>query len=353
MLLQPSQNQQSTPCQFGCWVFYINCEYNTKKNQLINHNNNFNKSKMAQTKKFLTCDGNQAAAHIAYIFSEIAAIYPITPSSTMAEYVDEWSATGRLNMFGETVQVQEMQSEGGAAAAMHGSLQAGALATTFTASQGLLLMVPNMYKVAGELLPGVYHVSARALASHALSIFGDHQDVMAIRQTGCAMFATGSVQEVMDLAAIAHLAAIKSRIPFVHFFDGFRTSHEIQKIEEIDADALIGLVDQDALQAHRNRALNSESPVVRGTAQNPDIYFQAREACNPYYDAVPGIVEDYLKQLGEITGRNYGLFDYYGAPDADRVVIAMGSSTEAIREGIDYLTAKGEKVGLVDRKSVV
>ena len=302
---------------------------------------------MAQTKKFLTCDGNQAAAHIAYIFSEIAAIYPITPSSTMAEYVDEWSATGRLNMFGETVQVQEMQSEGGAAAAMHGSLQAGALATTFTASQGLLLMVPNMYKVAGELLPGVYHVSARALASHALSIFGDHQDVMAIRQTGCAMFATGSVQEVMDLAAIAHLAAIKSRIPFVHFFDGFRTSHEIQKIEEIDADALIGLVDQDALQAHRNRALNSESPVVRGTAQNPDIYFQAREACNPYYDAVPGIVEDYLKQLGEITGRNYGLFDYYGAPDADRVVIAMGSSTEAIREGIDYLTAKGEKVGLV------
>jgi pyruvate-ferredoxin/flavodoxin oxidoreductase len=212
------------------------------------------------------------------MFSEVAAIYPITPSSTMAEYVDEWAAGGRKNMFGETVQVQEMQSEGGAAAAMHGSLQAGALATTFTASQGLLLMIPNMYKVAGELLPGVYHVSARALASHALSIFGDHQDVMAVRQTGCAMFATGSVQEVMDLAAVAHLATIKSRVPFVHFFDGFRTSHEIQKIEEIDAEAVQALLDQDALQAHRNRALNSGSPVVRGTAQNPDIYFQAREA---------------------------------------------------------------------------
>lgn len=302
---------------------------------------------MAKTKKFLTCDGNQAAAHIAYMFSEVAAIYPITPSSTMAEYVDEWSANGRKNMFGETVQVQEMQSEGGAAAAMHGSLQAGALATTFTASQGLLLMVPNMYKVAGELLPGVYHVSARALASHALSIFGDHQDVMAVRQTGCAMFATGSVQEVMDLAAVAHLAAIKSRVPFVHFFDGFRTSHEIQKIEEIDGDAVKALVDMDALQAHRDRALNSGSPVVRGTAQNPDIYFQAREACNVFYDAVPGIVENYLNELATITGRKYGLFDYYGAPDADRVVVAMGSATEAIREGIDYLTAQGEKVGLI------
>ncbi len=302
---------------------------------------------MAKTKKFLTCDGNQAAAHIAYMFSEVAAIYPITPSSTMAEYVDEWSANGRKNMFGETVQVQEMQSEGGAAAAMHGSLQAGALATTFTASQGLLLMIPNMYKVAGELLPGVYHVSARALASHALSIFGDHQDVMAVRQTGCAMFATGSVQEVMDLAAVAHLATIKSRVPFVHFFDGFRTSHEIQKIEEIDGDAVKALVDMEALQAHRDRALNSGSPVVRGTAQNPDIYFQAREACNPFYDAVPGIVEDYLNELAAITGRKYGLFDYYGAPDADRVVVAMGSATEAIREGIDFLTAEGEKVGLI------
>jgi pyruvate-ferredoxin/flavodoxin oxidoreductase len=302
---------------------------------------------MAKQKKFLTCDGNQAAAHIAYMFSEVAAIYPITPSSTMAEYVDEWAAKGRKNMFGETVQVQEMQSEGGAAAAMHGALQAGALTSTFTASQGLLLMIPNMYKVAGELLPGVYHVSARALASHALSIFGDHQDVMAVRQTGCAMFATGSVQEVMDLAAVAHLASIKSRIPFVHFFDGFRTSHEIQKIEEIDQDAVTALIDQDALADFRNRALNSESPVVRGTAQNPDIYFQAREACNPFYDAVPGIVENYLDELAKITGRNYGLFDYYGDPEADRVVIAMGSATEAIREGIDYLMAKGEKVGLV------
>jgi pyruvate-ferredoxin/flavodoxin oxidoreductase len=302
---------------------------------------------MAKQKKFLTCDGNQAAAHIAYMFSEVAAIYPITPSSTMAEYVDEWTAKGRKNMFGETVQVQEMQSEGGAAAAMHGALQAGALTSTFTASQGLLLMIPNMYKVAGELLPGVYHVSARALASHALSIFGDHQDVMAVRQTGCAMFATGSVQEVMDLAAVAHLASIKSRIPFVHFFDGFRTSHEIQKIEEIDQDAVTKLVDQDALADFRNRALNSESPVVRGTAQNPDIYFQAREACNPFYDAVPGIVENYLDELAKITGRKYGLFDYYGDPEADRVVIAMGSGTEAIREGIDYLRAKGEKVGLV------
>ncbi len=302
---------------------------------------------MAQTKKFLTCDGNQAAAHIAYIFSEVAAIYPITPSSTMAEYVDEWAVAGRKNMYGEKVQVQEMQSEAGAAAAMHGSLQAGALTTTFTASQGLLLMIPNMYKVAGELLPGVYHVSARALASHALSIFGDHQDVMAVRQTGCALFATGSVQEVMDLAAVAHLASIKTRIPFVHFFDGFRTSHEIQKIEEIDQDAVVGLLDQDALKEFRNRALSPEHPVVRGTAQNGDIYFQAREACNPFYDAVPAVVEDYLNQLSEITGRKYGLFDYYGAPDADRVVVAMGSATEAIREGIDYLSAKGEKVGLI------
>ena len=302
---------------------------------------------MAKTKKFLTCDGNQAAAHISYMFSEVAAIYPITPSSTMAEYVDEWAAKGRNNLFGETVQVQEMQSEAGAAAAMHGSLQAGALTTTFTASQGLLLMIPNMYKVAGELLPGVYHVSARALASHALSIFGDHQDVMAVRQTGCAMFATGSVQEVMDLASVAHLAAIKTRVPFVHFFDGFRTSHEIQKIEEIDEDAVKALIDQDALAEFRKRALNPASPVVRGTAQNPDIYFQAREACNPFYDAVPAVVEEYLGKLSEITGRKYGLFDYYGAPDADRVVVAMGSGTEAIREGIDYLTAQGEKVGLI------
>ena len=302
---------------------------------------------MAKSKKFLTCDGNQAAAHIAYMFSEVAAIYPITPSSTMAEYVDEWAAGGRKNIWGEKVQVQEMQSEAGAAAAMHGSLQAGALTTTFTASQGLLLMVPNMYKVAGELLPGVYHVSARALASHALSIFGDHQDVMAVRQTGCAMFATGSVQEVMDLAAVAHLAAIKTRVPFVHFFDGFRTSHEIQKIEQIDQEDLIPLLDQDALKGFRERALSPEHPVARGTAQNDDIYFQAREACNPFYDAIPAVVEDYLAKLATVTGRKYGLFDYYGAADADRVVIAMGSATEAIREGIDHLIEKGEKVGLI------
>ena len=302
---------------------------------------------MAKSKKFLTCDGNQAAAHISYMFTEVAAIYPITPSSTMAEYVDEWAAVGRKNIFGEKVQVQEMQSEAGAAAAMHGALQAGALTTTFTASQGLLLMVPNMYKVAGELLPGVYHVSARALASHALSIFGDHQDVMAVRQVGCAMFATGSVQEVMDMAAVAHLAAIKTRVPFVHFFDGFRTSHEIQKIEQIDQEDLLPLLDQDALKAFRDRALSNEHPVARGTAQNPDIYFQAREASNPFYDAIPEVVEDYLNKLAAITGRQHGLFDYYGAPDAERVVIAMGSATEAIREGIDHLVAKGEKVGLV------
>ena len=298
-------------------------------------------------KKKLTCDGNQAAAHIAYMFSEVAAIYPITPSSTMAEYVDEWAASGRKNIFGETVRVEEMQSEGGAAAAMHGSLQAGALTSTFTASQGLLLMIPNMYKVAGELLPGVYHVSARALAAQALSIFGDHQDVMAVRQTGCAMLATGSVQEVMDLAAVAHLASIKTRIPFVHFFDGFRTSHEIQKIEQLDQEDLLPLLDQQALKEFRDRALSPESPVVRGTAQNPDIYFQTREASNPFYDVLPSVVEDYMNEITKITGRKYGLFDYYGAPDADRVVIAMGSGTEAIREGIDYLMAKGEKVGLV------
>ena len=302
---------------------------------------------MSKTKKFLTCDGNQAAAHIAYMFSETASIYPITPSSTMAEYVDEWAAAGRKNIFGETVSVDEMQSEAGAAGAMHGALQAGTLCSTFTASQGLLLMIPNMYKVAGELLPGVYHVSARALASHALSIFGDHQDVMAVRQTGVAMLATGSVQEVMDLAAVAHLSAIKSRVPFVHFFDGFRTSHEIQKIEALSNEDLTPLVDQKALAEFRERALNPENPVARGMAQNPDIYFQAREACNPYYDRVVDVVEDYINQVSNLTGRKYGLFDYYGAPDAERVIIAMGSVTEAIRETVDYLTEKGEKVGLV------
>ena len=302
---------------------------------------------MAKEKKILTCDGNQAAAHIAYMFSEVAAVYPITPSSTMAEYCDEWAAVGRKNIFGETVKVEELQSEAGAAGAMHGALQAGTLANTFTASQGLLLMIPNMYKVAGELLPGVYHVSARALASHALSIFGDHQDVMAVRQTGCAMLATGSVQEVMDLAAVTHLSAIKARVPFVHFFDGFRTSHEIQKIESLSKEDLAPLIDQDALKAFRQRALNPETPVARGMAQNPDIYFQVREACNPFYDNVVAVVEEYINEINKITGRKYGLFDYYGAPDAERVIIAMGSVTEAAREAIDYMAEKGEKVGLV------
>lgn len=302
---------------------------------------------MAKTKKFLTCDGNQAAAHISYMFSEVAAIYPITPSSTMAEYVDEWATAGHKNIFGEVLKVQEMQSEGGAAGALHGSLQAGALTTTYTASQGLLLMIPNMYKIAGELLPCVFHISARALASQALSIFGDHQDVMAARQTGFAMFFTNSVQEVMDLAAVPHLATLDTRIPFMHIFDGFRTSHEIQKIEMLENEDLAPLVNPESLKAFRDRALNPEKPVTRGTAQNDDIYFQAREASNKFYDAVPDVVEKYLTELAKVTGRKYGLFDYYGAEDADRVIIAMGSVCETIRETIDYLNAKGEKVGLV------
>ncbi len=302
---------------------------------------------MSKEKKFLTCDGNQAAAHISYMFSEVAAIYPITPSSTMAEYVDEWAAAGRKNIFGETVLVQEMQSEGGAAGAVHGSLQAGALTTTYTASQGLLLMIPNMYKIAGELLPCVFHVSARTLASHALSIFGDHQDVMSVRQTGFAMLAEGSVQEVMDLAGVAHLATIKSRVPFVNFFDGFRTSHEIQKIEMLENEDLVPLLDMDAVAEFRARALNPEKPVARGMAENGDVFFQHREACNKYYDAVPAIVEEYMDKISEITGRKYGLFNYYGAEDAERVIIAMGSVTEAAKEAIDYLVAQGEKVGLV------
>ncbi|MGP1420436.1 MAG: pyruvate:ferredoxin (flavodoxin) oxidoreductase [Tannerella sp.] len=302
---------------------------------------------MAREKKFLTCDGNQAAAHISYMFSEVAAIYPITPSSTMAEYVDEWAASGRKNIFGEPVLVQEMQSEGGAAGAVHGSLQAGALTSTYTASQGLLLMIPNMYKIAGELLPCVFHVSARTIASHALSIFGDHQDVMAARQTGFAMLAEGSVQEVMDLAGVAHLAAIKSRVPFVNFFDGFRTSHEIQKIEMLEGQDLAPLIDRQALANFRARALNPMKPVARGMAENPDHFFQHRESSNAFYDAVPAIVEEYMNEINKITGRHYGLFNYYGAEDADRVIIAMGSVTEAAREAIDYLTANGEKVGLV------
>ena len=302
---------------------------------------------MSKEKKFMTCDGNQAAAHISYMFTEVAAIYPITPSSTMAEHVDEWAAAGRKNIFGETVMVQEMQSEGGAAGAVHGSLQAGALTTTYTASQGLLLMIPNMYKIAGELLPGVFHVSARTLASHTLCIFGDHQDVMATRQTGFAMLAEGSVQEVMDLAGVAHLSAIKGHVPFVNFFDGFRTSHEIQKVEAMDQEDLRPLIDMEELAKFRKGAMNPDKPVTRGTAENPDVFFQHRESCNDYYTAVPAIVEDYMNKISEITGRKYGLFDYYGAKDADRVIIAMGSVTEAIRETIDYLTEKGEKVGLV------
>ena len=302
---------------------------------------------MANNKKFVTCDGNWAAAHIAYLFSEHAAIYPITPSSTMAEYVDEWAAQGKKNLFGEVVKVTEMQSEGGAAGAVHGSLQAGALTTTFTASQGLLLMIPNMYKIAGEMLPTVFHVSARALASHALSIFGDHQDVMACRQTGYAMLASASVQEALDMAAVAHLSTIKSSIPFLHFFDGFRTSHEIQKIELIDEEALKGLVSTKSLAAFRAKALSPDAPVTRGTAQNGDVYFQAREACNQYYDAVPDVVARYMGEISELTGREYRPFDYYGDPEAENIIVAMGSVTETIKETIDYLASQGKKVGVM------
>ncbi len=302
---------------------------------------------MAKKKNFITCDGNYAAAHVAYMFSEVAAIYPITPSSNMAEYVDEWSANGRKNIFGETVHVAEMQSEAGASGAVHGSLQSGTLTSTFTASQGLLLMIPNMYKISGELLPGVFHVSARSLAAQALSIFGDHSDVMSTRHTGFAMLATGSVQQVMDLAAVAHLAAIKTRIPFLHFFDGFRTSHEIQKVEAPDQEALAKLVDMDALKAFRDNALNPEHPVTRGLAQNPDIYFQAREAANKYYEAVPDQVAATMEQISKLTGREYKPFTYYGAEDAEHIIVAMGSVTETIKEVVDYLGAKGEKVGLI------
>ena len=298
-------------------------------------------------KNMKTMDGNQAAAYVSYAFTDVAAIYPITPSSNMAEFVDEWSANGMKNMFGQTVKVTEMQSEAGAAGAVHGSLQAGALTTTFTASQGLLLKIPNMYKIAGELLPCVIQVSARALATHALSIFGDHSDVMAARQTGFAMLAAGSVQEVMDLSGVAHLSTIKSRVPFVHFFDGFRTSHEIQKIEVIDYDDFAKMLDWDAVSEFRKRALNPEHPVTRGTAQNSDIYFQAREASNKFYDAVPDIVNDYMKQISELTGREYKPFNYYGAPDAEHIIVAMGSVTETIEETVDYLMAKGEKVGVI------
>jgi pyruvate-ferredoxin/flavodoxin oxidoreductase len=294
-----------------------------------------------------TMDGNQAAAYVSYAFTDVAAIYPITPSTPMAEGVDEWSAHGKKNMFGQQVRVVEMQSEAGAAGAVHGSLQAGALTTTYTASQGLLLMIPNMYKMAGELLPAVFHVSARAIAAHALSIFGDHQDVMATRQTGFALLAASNVQETMDMAAVAHLSAIKARVPFLHFFDGFRTSHELQKIETIDYADLARLVDHDAIKAFRDRALSPNHPVARGSAQNPDIYFQGREVANPFFLAVPNIVESYMKELKNITGREYHPFDYYGDAEAEHIIIAMGSVCDTVSEVIDYLRAKGEKVGMI------
>lgn len=302
---------------------------------------------MAKNKKFITCDGNTAAAHIAYMFSEVAAIYPITPSSPMAEHVDDWAAKGRKNLFGQTVSVQEMQSEGGAAGAVHGSLQAGALTTTFTASQGLLLMIPNMYKIAGELLPCVFHVSARTLASHALCIFGDHQDVMACRQTGFAMFCSGSVQEVMDLSAVPHLATLKTSVPFINFFDGFRTSHEYNKVEEMSMEDVRSLLDLDDVKRFRDRALTPERPVTRGTAENPETFFTHREASNQYYEGIPQVVEELLGKISDMTGREYHCFNYYGAADAENVIILMGSATEAAREAIDYLLAQGKKVGMV------
>jgi len=302
---------------------------------------------MKKSKKFITCDGNQAASHIAYMFSEVAAIYPITPSSNMAENVDEWAAHGRKNIFGDEVKVVEMQSEAGASGAVHGSLQAGALTSTYTASQGLLLMIPNMYKIAGELLPGVFHVSARTVAAHALSIFGDHGDVYATRQTGFALLASGSVQEIMDLAGIAHLSAIKTRVPFLHFFDGFRSSHEIQKIEAFENEDMAKLIDYKALQEFRDRALNPEHPVIRGSAQNPDIFFQAKEASNRFYEPVADIVDGYMQQITEMTGRVYHPFTYYGDPEAENIIIAMGSVTDTAKEVIDFLMKKGEKVGLI------
>ena len=298
-------------------------------------------------RKMKTMDGNSAAAYVSYAFTDVAAIYPITPSSPMAEIVDDMAAHGVKNIFGQEVKVVEMQSEAGAAGAVHGSLASGALTTTYTASQGLLLMIPNMYKIAGELLPGVFHVTARTLATHALCIFGDHGDVMATRHTGFALLCSSSVQECMDLGGVAHLAAIKGRVPFVHFFDGFRTSHEIQKIEVIDHGDFAKMVDMDAVQAFRDKALNPEHPVTRGTAQNPDIFFQAKEACKPYYEALPKVVEEYMKEIAKVTGREYKLFDYVGAPDAKNVIIAMGSVCETIEETIEVLIEKGEKIGLI------
>ena len=298
-------------------------------------------------RKFKTMDGNNAAAYVSYAFTEVAGIYPITPSSPMADYVDQWAAQGQKNIFGTTVKVIEMQSEAGAAGTVHGSLAAGALTTTYTASQGLLLMIPNMYKIAGELLPGVFHVSARTVAAQSLNIFGDHSDVMACRQTGFAMLAEGNVQEVMDLAPVAHLSAIKGRVPFINFFDGFRTSHEIQKVAIWDYKDLAEMVDMDAVEAFRKRALNPEHPTMRGSHENGDIFFQHREAANKYYDALPEIVEEYMGKINAKLGTDYQLFNYYGAPDADRVIIAMGSICDVAEEVIDYLNAHGEKVGLI------
>ena len=303
---------------------------------------------MAKEKKFITCDGNEAAAHVSYMFTEVAAIYPITPSSPMAEHTDDWSARGRKNLWGQTVSVQEMQSEGGAAGAVHGSLQAGALTTTFTASQGLLLMIPNMYKIAGELLPCVFDVSARTLASHSLCIFGDHQDVMACRQTGFAMFCSSSVQEVMDLTAVPHLATLETKVPFVNFFDGFRTSHEYHKIELMDMEDIRPLVNPAFVEDFRNRALTPERPQTRGTAENPETFFTHREACNAYYDAIPDVVEKYCQEMTKITGREYHNFNYYGAADAENIIILMGSACEAAKEAIDYLVAQGKKVGMIN-----
>ena len=298
--------------------------------------------------KFMkSIDGNTAAAHVAYAFSDVAAIYPITPSSSMGEVVDAWSAEGRKNIFGQTLKVQEMQSEGGAAGAVHGALSAGAFCSTFTASQGLLLMMPNMYKISGELMPAVFHVSARAIAGQALSIFGDHQDVMAVRTTGFAQLASCSIQEIMDLALVAHLATIRASIPFISFFDGFRSSHEIQKIELLDYDSIPPLVDWEGIKRHRGRALNPEKPHLRGTAQNPDIYFQVNEAANKFYQMVPKIVEEEMEKVSKLTGRSYHLFDYVGAPDAEHIIIMMGSGAEAAEEAVEYLNKKGEKVGLV------
>src|SRR5512135_2423002 len=300
------------------------------------------------TRQMITIDGNEAAAHIAYRVSEVIAIYPITPSSAMGEWADAWSALDVKNIWGTRPLVQEMQSEGGAAGAVHGALQTGSLTTTFTASQGLLLMIPNMYKISGELTSTVFHVAARAIAAQALSIFGDHSDVMATRATGWAMLASNSVQEVMDIALIAHSATLQARVPFIHFFDGFRTSHEVMKIEQLDDDDIRSMIDDDLVRAHRARALTPDQPVMRGAAQDPDVYFQGREASNPFYEKIPSIVQATMDKFARLTGRQYHLFDYYGAPDADRVIVMIGSGAETAQETIDYLNAHGHKVGLIE-----